>query len=169
MFLVWHCCRRSHKPACKQQAQAHLRVNITPSWMSKAQCSWVQAPPTNRPHASQINVNAKHTGLFTVKIQVQCILYSMFCCSLCWLSITCVMTPVRLCYVAFKLCHEALSPKPCEWCCVNAYWLSKCIWTTGAHSCITALRGMAFQRQGFLLMCCCVNVFVTINVTMQVS
>lgn len=110
MFLVWHCCRRSHKPACKQQAQAHLRVNITPSWMSKAQCSWVQAPPSNGPHASQINVNAKHTGLFIVKIQVQCILYSVFCCSLCWLSTTCVMTPVRLCYVAFKLCQRQCPP-----------------------------------------------------------
>ena len=66
-----YCCRKKHKVACKQQAEQHLRVDIT------IDDGTVLPYPFNQsssPSVSQtrgaMSMDVKHTHLFPVKIQV---------------------------------------------------------------------------------------------------
>lgn len=82
-----HCCRRKHKAACKQQAEQHLRVDITtdggsfwpiiPNQSSSSSVNQSRAESPASGHKTRIpppngtmNMDVKHTRLFPVKIQV---------------------------------------------------------------------------------------------------
>ena len=82
-----YCCRKKHKVACKQQAEQHLRVDITiddgclvPYPPNQSSSSAVNQSRAESPASSRkkqipapdgtMNMDVKHTRLFPVKIQV---------------------------------------------------------------------------------------------------